>query len=217
MAVGELDAVEFTSFLTRCCALMAKYSIDGSIHFLCMDWRHVAELLEAGRLAYSELKNFCVWDKGSGGLGSFYRSEHELVLVFKNGSASHRNNLQLGQYGRNRTNVWHYPRVNNFGRQSEEGYLAALHPTLKPVAMVADAILDCSARGDVVLDLFLGSGTTLIAAERVGRCCYGMEIDPLYVDTIIRRWQAFTGDKATYAVTGKRFDDLAGEAEARHD
>jgi DNA modification methylase len=217
MAIGELDAVEFTSFLTRCCALMAKYSIDGSIHFLCMDWRHVAELLEAGRLAYSELKNFCVWDKGSGGLGSFYRSEHELVLVFKNGSAPHRNNLQLGQYGRNRTNVWHYPRVNNFGRQSEEGYLAALHPTLKPVAMVADAILDCSARGDVVLDSFLGSGTTLIAAERVGRRCYGIEIDPLYVDTIIRRWQAFTGDKAIHAVTGDRFDDLAGEAEALHD
>jgi DNA modification methylase len=216
MAVGELDAVEFTSFLTRCCALMAKYSIDGSVHFLCMDWRHVAELLEAGRLAYSELKNFCVWDKGSGGLGSFYRSAHELVLVFKNGSASHRNNLQLGQHGRNRTNVWHYSRVNYFGRQSDEGCLAALHPTLKPVAMVADAILDCSARGDVVLDPFLGSGTTLIAAERVGRCCYGVEIDPLYVDTIIRRWQAFTGDKATHGITGRYFDDLAGEAEARH-
>lgn len=217
MAVGELDAVEFTSFLTRCCALMAKYSIDGSIHFLCMDWRHVAELLEAGRLAYAELKNFCVWDKGSGGLGSFYRSAHEFVVVFKNGSASHRNNLQLGRYGRNRTNVWQYPRVSSFGRQSEEGHLAALHPTLKPVAMVADAILDCSARGDIVLDPFLGSGTTLIAAERVGRCCYGLEIDPLYVDIIIRRWQAFSGEKATHAVTGKCFDDLAGEAEARHD
>ena len=132
-------------------------------------------------------------------------------------AAAHRNNVQLGQYGRNRTNVWHYPRANNFGRQSDEGYLAALHPTVKPVAMVADAILDCSARGDVVLDPFLGSGTTLIAAERVGRRCYGMEIDPLYVDTIIRRWQAFTGDKAIHAVTGKRFDDLAGEAEAHHD
>jgi hypothetical protein len=217
MAVGELDVVEFTSFLTRCCALMAKYSIDGSIHFHCMDWRHVAELLEAGRLAYTELKNFCVWDKGSGGLGSLYRSGHELVLVFKNGNAPHRNNMQLGRFGRNRTNVWHYPRVNSFGRQSEDGDLAALHPTLKPVAMVADAILDCSARGDIVLDPFLGSGTTLIAAERIGRSCYGMEIDPLYVDTIIRRWQAFTGDKAIHAVTGKSFDDLASQAEARHD
>jgi hypothetical protein len=216
MAIGELDVVEFTSFLTRCCALMAKYSIDGSIHFHCMDWRHVAELLEAGWLAYTELKNFCVWDKGSGGLGSLYRSGHELVLVFKNGNAPHRNNMQLGRFGRNRTNVWHYPRVNSFGRQSEEGDLAAQHPTLKPVAMVADAILDCSARGDIVLDPFLGSGTTLIAAERVGRRCYGMEIDPIYVDTIIRRWQAFTGDKAIHAITGKHFDDLVGEAEARH-
>jgi DNA modification methylase len=217
MAVGELGAIEFTSLLTRCCALMAKHSDNGSMHFICMDWRHLGELLEAGRLAYAELKNICVWDKGSGGLGSFYRSEHEFVLVFKHGSAPHRNNLQLGQYGRNRTNVWHYPRVSSFGRQSEEGYLAALHPTIKPVAMVADAILDCSARGDIVLDPFLGSGTTIIAAERVGRCCCGMEIDPLYVDTIIRRWQTFTGDAAIHAMTGKRFDDLASEAEAGHD
>jgi DNA modification methylase len=123
------------------------------------------------------------------------------VFVFKHGTASHRNNVQLGRYGRNRTNVWHYPCANTFSRQSDEGHLAALHPTVKPVAMVADAILDCSARGDVVLDSFLGSGTTLIAAERVGRCCYGMELDPLYVDTIVRRWQAFTGEDAIHAVT----------------
>ena len=217
MAVGELDEVEFTSFLTRCCALMAKHSIDGSMHFVCMDWRHIGEVQEAGRLAYTELKNICVWVKNNGGMGSLYRSQHELVFVFKRGSAGHRNNVQLGRYGRNRTNVWHYPCANTFSRQSDEGYLAALHPTVKPVAMVADAILDCSARGDIVLDPFLGSGTTLIAAERVGRCCYGVEIDPLYVDTIIRRWQAFTGDSATHAVTGRPFDDLADEAEARHD
>ncbi len=213
MAAGELDAVEFTSFLTRCFALMAKHSVDGSMHFACMDWRHMGELLEAGRLTYTELKNVCVWVKDNGGMGSLYRSQHELVFVFKHGSASHRNNVQLGRYGRNRTNVWHYPCANTFSRQSDEGHLAALHPTIKPVAMVADAILDCSARGDVVLDPFLGSGTTLIAAERVGRRCYGIEIDPLYVDTIIRRWQAFTGTAAIHAVTGKRFDDLAGEAE----
>lgn len=217
MAVGELDAAAFTSFLTRCCAHMAKFSIDGSIHFVCMDWRHVGELLEAGRLAYTELKNICVWIKNNGGLGSLYRSEHEFVLIFKSGTASHRNNVQLGRYGRNRTNVWPYPCANTFSRQSDEGYLAALHPTVKPVAMVADAMLDCSARGDLVLDPFLGSGTTLIAAERVGRCCYGMEIDPLYVDTIIRRWQAFTGDRAIHAVTGKCFDDLVGEVAARHE
>ena len=216
MAAGEFNAAEFTSFLTRCCALMAKFSTDGSLHFLCMDWRHMGELLEAGRLAYTELKNVCVWVKDNGGMGSLYRSQHELVFVFKNGTASHRNNVQLGRYGRNRTNVWHYPCANTFSRQSDEGNLTATHPTLKPVAMVADAILDCSARGDIVLDPFLGSGTTLIAAERVGRRCYGIEIDPLYVDTIIRRWQAFTGDTAVDAVTGKLFDDLAHDVEARH-
>jgi DNA modification methylase len=217
MAAGELDAVEFTSFLTRCCAHMAKFSIDGSIHFVCMDWRHVSELLEAGRLAYTEFKNICVWVKNNGGLGSLYRSKHEFVVVFKNGTASHRNNVELGRYGRDRTNVWEYACANTFSRQSDEGNLAALHPTIKPVAMVADAMLDCSARGDLVLDPFLGSGTTLIAAERVGRRCCGLEIDPLYVDTIIRRWQAFTGDHAVHAVTGKRFDDLIGEVEARHE
>jgi DNA modification methylase len=214
MAAGEMDVLEFTSFLTRSCSLMAKHSYEGSLHLVCMDWRHAGELLEAGRLAYTELKNICVWVKDNAGMGSFYRSQHELVLVFKHGGRSHRNNIQLGQYGRNRTNVWHYPCANTFSRQSEEGYLAALHPTIKPAAMVADAILDCTARGEVVLDPFLGSGTTMIAAERVGRCCFGIEIDPLYVDTIIRRWQAVTGDTATHAITGKRFDDLANEMEA---
>jgi DNA modification methylase len=216
MAVGEMDVLEFTSFLTRSCSLMAKHSFEGSLHLVCMDWRHAGELLEAGRLAYTELKNICVWVKDNAGMGSFYRSQHELVFVFKHGSASHRNNIQLGQYGRNRTNVWHYPCANTFSRQSDEGNLAALHPTVKPAAMVADGILDCTARGEVVLDPFLGSGTTMIAAERVGRCCYGIEIDPLYVDTIIRRWQAFTGDKAIHAVTAKSFDDLAVETEANH-
>jgi DNA modification methylase len=216
MATGEMDMLEFTSFLTRSCSLTAKHSFEGSLHLVCMDWRHAGEILEAGRLAYTELKNICVWVKDNAGMGSFYRSQHELVFVFKHGSASHRNNVQLGRYGRNRTNVWHYPCANTFSRQSEEGYLAALHPTVKQVAMVADAILDCTARGEIVLDPFLGSGTTIVAAERVGRCCFGIEIDPLYVDTIIRRWQAFTGDTATHAVTGKRFDDLASEMEAGH-
>jgi DNA modification methylase len=216
MAAGEMDAADFTSFLTRDFSLTAKYSIDGSIHFVCMDWRHVGEVTEAGRLAYTELKNICVWVKDNGGMGSLYRSQHELVFVFKSGTASHRNNVQLGRHGRNRTNIWQYPCANTFSRQSDEAHLAALHPTVKPVAMVADAILDCSARGNIVLDPFLGSGTTLIAAERVGRCCYGMEIDPLYVDTIIRRWQAFTGDKATHAITGRNFDDLLGGTEVGH-
>jgi DNA modification methylase len=217
MASGEMDRIESTSFLTRSCALMAKHSIDGSIHYQFMDWRHMGELIEAGLLAYSELKNVCVWVKDNAGMGSHYRSQHELVFVFKNGSAPHRNNVQLGRFGRSRSNVWQYPCANTFSRQSDEGNLAALHPTVKPVRLVADAILDSSERGDIVLDPFLGSGTTLIAAERVGRVCHGMEIDPIYVDTIIRRWQAFTGDKAVHAVTGRRFDDLTAEMEMSHE
>jgi DNA modification methylase len=147
-------------------------------------------------------------------MGSLYRSQHELVLVFKQRGATHRNNVQLGQFGRNRSNVWHYPGANSFARGGPEGNLLALHPTVKPVALVADAILDCSARGDIVLDAFLGSGTTVIAAERTGRCCYGLELDPLYVDTAIRRWQVLTGEKARHAASGRRFDDLVDEAEA---
>ena len=150
-----------------------------------------------------------MWVKDNGGMGSLYRSQHELILVFKNGTGVHRNNIQLGQFGRNRTNVWHYPGVNSFARNSEEGNLLALHPTVKPVALIADALLDCSARGDVVLDPFLGSGTTVIAAERTGRVCYGMELDALYVDTAIRRWQAFSGLSARLAASGKSFAQVA--------
>ena len=144
-------------------------------------------------------------------MGTFYRSQHELIFVFKAGEASHRNNFQLGQFGRYRTNVWNYPGVNSSSRNTEEGNLLALHPTVKPVALVADAIMDVSARGDIVLDSFLGSGTTLIAAERTGRVCYGIEIDPLYIDVIIRRWQKFTGLAATNADSGRSFTELEKE------
>ena len=147
-------------------------------------------------------------------MGSLYRSQHELIFVFKQRGGSHRNNVQLGQFGRNRSNVWRYPGANSFARCGEEGNLLALHPTVKPVAMVADAVLDCTARGEIVLDGFLGSGTTVIAAERTGRRCYGLELDPGYVDTAIRRWQALTGESARHAASGRSFDDLAGEAEA---
>jgi DNA modification methylase len=214
MASGEMDRPEFTAFLGEAFCNLAAFSEDGSIHFVCMDWRHVEELLAAGREAYDELKNICVWVKDNAGMGSFYRSRHELVCVFKHGRNGHRNNIQLGQFGRNRSNVWHYPGANSFARYSEEGNLLALHPTVKPVAMVADAILDCSARGDIVLDAFLGSGTTLIAAERTGRRCHGMELDPAYVDTSVRRWQKLTGGSARHAASGRSFDDLAREAEA---
>jgi DNA modification methylase len=171
-------------------------------------------MLTAGRRVYRELKNLVVWNKTNCGMGSLYRSQHELVFVFKQGRGAHRNNVQLGQFGRNRSNVWHSPGANSFARCGEEGNLSALHPTVKPVAMVADAILDCSARGDIVLDAFLGSGTTVIAAERTVRRCCGLELDPVYVDTIVRRWQALTGGSARHAASGRSFDDLACEAEA---
>jgi DNA modification methylase len=216
MASGEMSEGEFTAFLTKACKLLASNSADGSIHFLCMDWRHLGELLAAGREVYSELKNICVWVKHNAGMGSFYRSQFELVFVFKHGRGSHRNNVQLGQYGRHRSNVWSYPGANFFGRATEEGNLLALHPTVKPVALVQDAILDCSARGDIVLDPFVGSGTTIMAAERVGRRCYAMELDPLYVDTTIRRWQAYTGALARHSETGRAFNELATEPELRN-
>src|SRR5438874_6184980 len=178
-----MDKDEFTAFLTQACHNLTAFSAGGSLHFVCMDWRHLGELLAAAGDAYGELKNLCVWVKDNAGMGSLYRSQHELVLVFKQPGGAHRNNVQLGQFGRNRSNVWHYPGANSFARCGAEGNLLAVHPTVKPVAMVADAILDSTARGDIVLDAFLGSGTTVIAAERTGRRCYGLELDPGYVDT----------------------------------
>lgn len=216
MASGEMSEAEFVAFLTTGLRLLARYSIANSIHFIFQDWRHVSELLAAGRQIYETLLNVCVWVKDNGGMGSFYRSQHELVFVFRNGKGPHRNNIQLGQFGRNRTNVWRYPGVSTQSKQGDEGNLLALHPTVKPVRLIADAMLDCSARGEIILDSFLGSGSTLIAAERVGRVCYGMEIDPLYVDVAIRRWQRLTGDRAVHAGTKKHFDDLAITQEVQH-
>lgn len=209
MASGEMSSAQFTEFLTTMMELVVKHTQNGSIHYFCMDWRHLAETLSAGSEAYNELKNICVWTKDKGGMGSLYRSQHEMVLVYKNGTQPHRNNVELGQHGRYRTNVWNYPGANTLSRQGTEGNLLAMHPTVKPIALVADAILDCSARNDIVLDAFLGSGTTLLAAQRTGRICYGLEIDPLYVDTAIRRWQSMTGEQATLADGGESFDALA--------
>jgi DNA modification methylase len=214
MASGEMSKAEYTVFLARALCNLVAFSTAGSLHYVCMDWRHLAEVLAAGREAYGELKNLCVWAKDNAGMGSLYRSQHELILVFKQRGAAHRNNIQLGQFGRNRSNVWRYPGANSFARSTAEGNLLALHPTVKPVALVADAILDCTERGGIVLDTFLGSGTTLIAAERIGRRCCGMELDREYVDTAIRRWQALTGGRARHAANGRSFDELAREAEA---
>ena len=216
MASGEMSELEFLAFLRTFLQLLSKFSAAGSLQFVCIDWRHVGDLIAAGKQAYYELLNLCVWVKNTGGMGSLYRSQHELVLVFRKGKEPHRNNVQLGQFGRNRTNVWNYPGIQTQSKQCDEGNLLALHPTVKPVAMVADAILDCTARGELVLDSFLGSGTTLLAAERVGRICYAIEIDPRYVDVAIRRWQNFTGEAAIHAATGKQFDAIASQQESKH-
>ena len=216
MASGEMDEFEFVSFLKTSFCLLARFSKDGSIHYVCMDWRHMSEILTAGRQVYDSLLNLCVWNKRNAGMGSFYRSRHELIFVFKNGKQQHRNNVQLGRYGRDRTNVWDYAGINTVSKQTDEGNLLALHPTVKPVAMVADALLDSSARGDVVLDAFLGSGSTLIAAERTGWCCLGIELDPSYVDVAVKRWQRFTGDHAIHVVNGKRFDELVDDRTVSH-
>jgi len=208
MASGEMSDTQFTEFLHKAISRLVSNSTAGALHFIFMDWRHTPELLAAAGRVYAEFKNLCIWIKDNGGQGSLYRSQHELVFVFKSSKDKHRNNIQLGQYGRYRTNVWQYPRVNSFSRSSEDGELTALHPTVKPVALVADAIMDCTVRGDIVLDSFLGSGTTLIAAERVGRICYGMEVEGTYVDMAVRRWQKATGTTAIHAKSGRSFKEL---------
>jgi len=197
MASGEMSPDEFTKFLEQALVRFVQFSTNGSIHFICMDWRHIRELLDAAAKPYRELKNLCVWSKTNAGMGSLYRSQHELVFVFKNGRAPHINNVELGRFGRNRSNVWNYAGQNTFGNDRETEL--AMHPTVKPVALVADAILDCSKRGQIVLDAFAGSGTALIAAEKTGRHGYGIEIDPYYVDTIIRRFEAVYAVKAKHA------------------
>jgi DNA modification methylase len=212
MASGEMTEAEFIDFLEAFLRQTMRFSVAGAIISACMDWAHIYELLAAARICNLKLHNICVWSKPNAGLGSLYRSRHELISVLRNG-AGHRNNVQLGRFGRNRSNVWEYASPSAFGRAGEEGKLAELHPTVKPVRLIADALLDVSARGDIVLDPFLGSGSTLIAAQRVGRVCHGIELDPRYVDVAIRRWQADTGGRAVLAATGERFDDVAKRME----
>ncbi len=200
MASGEMTAPEFTTFLTEAFRNMADHSLDGSIHYLCMDWRHMSEMLAAGHAVYDELKNLIVWAKDNGGMGTFYRSRHELIFVFKNGTESHLNSFELGQHGRYRTNVWNYRGVNTMraGRMDE----LHLHPTVKPVQMIVDAIKDVSGRGDIVLDVFGGSGSTLIAAEKTGRRARLVELDPIYCDRILTRWEVQAKDAAEQLICG---------------
>jgi DNA modification methylase len=207
MGVGEMSSSSFTAFLTETLGAAAKRCRDGAIAFVCMDWRHMSELLAAGRATFSELKNLCVWNKTNGGMGSFYRSKHELVFVFKVGTAPHVNSFGLGDTGRYRTNVWDYPGISSMGtgRMDE----LSMHPTVKPAALVADAIRDCSLRGDIVLDSFGGSGTTLIAAETCGRAARLIEYDSAYCDTIVLRWERMTGKPAILSSTDKSFEDVA--------
>jgi DNA modification methylase len=212
---GELSRDEFIRFLTDCCSLLKSYSTNGSIHFVCMDWKHLDELLVAGREVYSELKNIAIWVKSTAGMGSLYRSQHEMICVFKSGTDRHTNNIELGKNGRNRTNVWNYDSANAEARKGNNVF--ELHPTVKPVQLVMDSLLDCSKRGDLVLDCFLGSGTTLLAAERTGRTCRGIELDPLYVDTTIRRWQNMTGRDAVRATDGQLFRDIEAKMEQLDD
>jgi DNA modification methylase len=194
MAAGEMSRPQFTRFLQTAFTRLAEVSEDGSIHYVFMDWRHSNEIHAAGEAVYSELKNLIVWVKDNGGMGSFYRSRHELIFAFRHGSARHINNFALGQHGRYRTNVWFYKGANSFGAGRMEDL--ALHPTVKPVQMIADAIQDVSRRGAIVLDLFAGSGSTLIAAHKTGRRAYVCEIDPVYCDRIIARWEAYAHDEA---------------------
>jgi DNA modification methylase len=203
-ASGEKTSAQFTKFLEDSLGLLAEHSVNGAIHFVCSDWRHLDELLAAGRRTYRELKNLVVWNKTNAGMGSFYRSQHELILVWKNGRGKHINNVELGKHGRNRSNVWTYSGVNAFGPDRLDEL--AMHPTVKPVALVADAIRDCSRRGDVVLDSFGGSGTTLIACDNTHRRARLIEVDPVYCDQTVRRWQKLTNQKAVNAHTGRHFD-----------
>jgi len=204
-----MTSAEFTAFLVQTLGASATVSRDGAVHFVCMDHRHVGELTSAGDAVYGQRLNICVWNKSNAGMGSLYRSRHELVFVFRVGQAAAFNAVELGRHGRNRTNVWDYASVNTF-RGSRRADLA-LHPTVKPVGLVADAIRDVTRRGERVLDAFLGSGTTLIAAERTGRICHGVEYEPRYVDVAIERWSAMTGRSAILERTGASFEKLKAE------
>jgi DNA modification methylase len=205
MGCGEMSAMEFKDFLRTTLGHAARSSHDGSIHFVCMHWGRIRELLAAAADLFTETKNLCIWNKSNAGMGSLYRSKHELIFVFKRGDAPHVNNIELGRFGRNRTNVWDYPSQNVLNGTTKSKL--SLHPTAKPVALVADAIRDCSNRNDVILDPFGGAGTTLIAAEKTGRRAGLIEIDPRYVDVTIKRWQNLTGRTAVRVDAGTPYRD----------
>jgi len=208
-ASGEMTVPRYIAFLEEGLGNAARVSIDGAVHYVCGDWRHIAELIAAGRAVYGAMLNLCVWAKTNAGQGSYYRSQHELIAVFRVGNGSHQNNIQLGRFGRNRTNLWTYAGINSFGAGRMD--MLAMHPTVKPVALVADAVRDCTTKGDVVLDPYLGSGTTILAAEKIGRQGYGLECEPRFVDAAIQRWEAFTKSDAMLEGDGRTYAEVKAE------
>lgn len=209
MGCGEFSRQQFVEFLTTSLAAVASISRAGALHYVCMDWRHLGELLEAGQTSYREMLNLAVWVKSNVGQGAFYRSQHELIGIFRVGDAPYLNNVELGRHGRSRSNVWHYAGVNTFRAGRLEDLKS--HPTVKPVALVSDAMRDCTLRGDIVVDTFAGSGTTILAAERVGRRAFAVEIEPRFVDLAIRRWEAFTCKDAIHLKSGRCFEELSAD------
>jgi DNA modification methylase len=207
VASGEMHPAQFRRFLLETLGNAVRVSKEAAVHYVCMDWRHIGDLIEVGRELYGGMLNLVVWNKSNAGQGSFYRSQHELIGVFRVGMHQHRNNVELGRFGRNRSNVWTYAGVNSFSRGRMEAL--AIHPTVKPVVLVADALLDCTSRGDVVLDQFAGAGTTILAAEKVGRLAYAIEFEPRYVDAALMRWQQSTKLEAVLAGDGRTFEEIA--------
>jgi DNA modification methylase len=207
MASGEMSHADFTSFLADFLRSTLNSLAPGGVLFVFMDWRHQHEILDAARSVGLTLLNLCVWNKGTGGMGSLYRSQHELVFVFKKGHVPHKNRVELGRHGRCRTNVWNYPGLASFGLNRLEQL--AEHPTIKNCAMIADAIRDVSDRNDVVIDPFCGSGTTILASAKTGRRAHTIELDPKYVDVAVRRWEKWSGKKAQHADSGLTFAEEA--------
>jgi DNA modification methylase len=210
-ASGDLTQPQYIAFLEEALRNAARVSIGGAVHYICVDWRHVCELITAGRTVYPLMLNICVWAKTNAGQGSFYRSQHEFIVVFTTGNTSHQNNIQLGRFGRNRSNLWTYAGINSFGAGRMD--LLAMHPTVKPVAMVVDIMRDSSTKGDVVLDPFLGSGTTVLAAEKVGRRGFGLDCEPRFIDVAIKRWEAYTRLEAVLEGDGRTYAEIKAERE----
>lgn len=216
MGSGEMTPSQFDTFLGSVMSVVARHTSKGALGYWFMDWRHISQLQAAGEAVFGAPLNICVWAKDRAGMGSFYRSAHEMIMVFRTKGGRHRNNVQLGRFGRDRSNLWSYPAPNNLGGGGEDGALAAEHPTPKPVSLIADAILDATAPRDHVLDPFLGSGTTLLACQQTRRFCRAIDLDPLYVDLAVRRWRLLTGEDAICAETGRTFTECEQDVGGPH-